>query len=115
VRLASLRKIESVTCREILQEFERKLQEKLGNSADRSRRIAGIVERFSRLVTIRNELRVVQADPDDDRILECALAGGASHIITGDKRHLLPLGVYEGISIVSPAEFLRLLREQQPG
>jgi len=46
-------------------------------------------------------------DPDDEMILECALAAEADYIVSGDKKHLLPLRRFRGISIVSPSEFLR--------
>lgn len=46
-------------------------------------------------------------DPDDEKILEAALAGEADCIVSGDKKHLLALKVYEGIPILSPLEFLR--------
>jgi len=46
------------------------------------------------------------ADPADAKILACAVAGKADVIVTGDKKHLLPLKKYRGIPIVSPAEFL---------
>ena len=49
-------------------------------------------------------------DSDDEMILECALAAEAGFIVTGDKKHLLRLRQFQGIPIVSPAEFLRLLR-----
>jgi uncharacterized protein len=49
-------------------------------------------------------------DPDDEMVLECALAGEAECIVSGDKRHLLPLGQFRGIYIVSPAEFLRRIK-----
>ena len=48
-------------------------------------------------------------DPDDEMILECALAAEADLIVSGDKKHLLALRQYQGIPIVSPAEFLRRL------
>jgi uncharacterized protein len=48
-------------------------------------------------------------DPDDEMILECALAAEADFIVSGDKKHLLALRQFEGIPIVSPAEFLRHL------
>ena len=53
-------------------------------------------------------LAVIEKDPDDNRILECAVAGNASYIITGDK-HLLEIKEYQGIVILSPAGFLTLL------
>jgi putative PIN family toxin of toxin-antitoxin system len=49
-------------------------------------------------------------DPHDEMILECALAGEADFIISGDKKHLLMLRQFRGIPIVSPAEFLRKIK-----
>lgn len=48
-------------------------------------------------------------DPKDDFVLATALAGGAELIVTGDKRHLLSLGSFEGIAIVTAAEALLLV------
>lgn len=48
-------------------------------------------------------------DPADEMVLECALAAEADCIVTGDKKHLLPLREFQGILIISPAEFLRRL------
>jgi putative PIN family toxin of toxin-antitoxin system len=61
------------------------------------------------LIQPRNKLYVITEKDDDNRILECALGAVAHYLITGDKKHLLPLKEYQGIKIVSPAEFLRLL------
>jgi putative PIN family toxin of toxin-antitoxin system len=44
-------------------------------------------------------------DPDDEPFLEVALSGGAKAIVTGNKRHF-PRKDYEGVKILSPAEFL---------
>lgn len=62
---------------------------------------------FHRIVTITGSLKGVSPDPGDDKVVECAVAAGATHVITGDARHLLPLRMYKSISIMSPAEFLR--------
>ena len=48
-------------------------------------------------------------DPGDEMVLECALAAEADYIVTGDKKHLLPLQEFHGIRIVSPSDFLRRL------
>lgn len=45
-------------------------------------------------------------DPADEMILECALAGDVDFIVSGDKRHLLALGDFRGIRIISPAQFM---------
>jgi predicted nucleic acid-binding protein len=46
-------------------------------------------------------------DPGDEMILECGLAAEAQLIVTGDKKHLLPLVRFREIDIITPAEFLR--------
>ncbi len=47
------------------------------------------------------------ADPFDEMVLECAQAAQAEFIVSGDKKHLLPLGHFRDIPIVNPADFLR--------
>ena len=101
--------VEGVTCREILAELDGKLRTKFGfSSSQATEAVVGFLS-FLRVVKITGRLKVVIADPDDDKILECAVVGGASHVVTGDRRHLLPLGAYQGISIVTPAEFVALV------
>ncbi|MGH2531644.1 MAG: putative toxin-antitoxin system toxin component, PIN family [Thermomicrobiales bacterium] len=51
-------------------------------------------------------LAVITAKESDNRVLECAVAGKADFIVTGDRKHLLRLGEYEGIPIISPREFV---------
>jgi predicted nucleic acid-binding protein len=48
---------------------------------------------------------IVAADPDDDIFLRCASVAGARYVVSGD-RHLLDLGEYDRISILSVNEFL---------
>lgn len=44
-------------------------------------------------------------DPKDDKFLELAVSGSATHIVSGDQ-DLLDLHPFRGISIVSPRRFL---------
>lgn len=46
-------------------------------------------------------------DPKDNKFLELALSGRASHVISGD-RDLLALKVFQGITILTPQAFLEL-------
>ena len=57
-------------------------------------------------------LRVVKQDPDDDKFVACAVALNAEAVITGD-RALRAVGQYQGITIVTPEQFLRRYRFQQ--
>ena len=64
------------------------------------------------LVFPTERARGATPDPDDEMLLECALAAEAEFIVSGDKRHLLGLREFRGTRIVSCAAFLDLL---QPG
>jgi len=44
-------------------------------------------------------------DPDDDKFLACALGGGASVVVSGDKA-LLECSGFRGITVLSPREFV---------
>ena len=55
------------------------------------------------------ELSVIADDPDDDRILEAALAARAAVIVSGDA-HLLSLGRWRSIAVFAPADFAALTR-----
>jgi putative PIN family toxin of toxin-antitoxin system len=59
------------------------------------------------LVFPTERARGTTPDPNDDMILECALAGEADAIVSGDKKHLLSLRTFRGIPILSPSDFLR--------
>ncbi len=54
----------------------------------------------------------VPDDPKDEMVLACALDGQADLIVSGD-RHLLDLGEYQGIPILTAREFLERLTEQE--
>lgn len=60
---------------------------------------------YATVVTPKIRLRVIQRDPSDNKFIECAVAGRARVIISGDK-DLLSLGRYRQIRIQSPAQFL---------
>lgn len=54
-------------------------------------------------------------DPKDNFILECAVAGNADVIVTGDK-DLLSMKIFEGIEIIPPREFVnRFSKETEAG
>jgi len=106
--LAKIGQVESVTCQEILDEFAEKLLVKFKFSEEMTQLAVKEVRDFSRLVEISGTLRAVPDDSDDDMVVECAVVGNATHIVTGDK-HLLSLIKHQSIAIVKAAEFLALL------
>lgn len=44
-------------------------------------------------------------DPDDNKFIECAIAGNCTEIVSGDK-HLLKLKRYKGVTVLSPRNFV---------
>lgn len=60
--------------------------------------------RDATLVEVTEEVEVCR-DPKDDKYLELAISGGATHVITGDE-DLLTLNLFRGIEIVTPVQFL---------
>ena len=60
------------------------------------------------VVTPDFTLTVVERDPDDNRVLEAAVAGRVDFIVTGDQ-DLLVLESFRGIAVVTPARFLAIL------
>lgn len=96
---------------DIVRETARILRHRFGFSDDLVLRILKQMVRVAELVTPKERLAVVAADPDDDRILECAVAGNADLIVSGDQ-DLLRLGAFQNIPIVSPVDCLRILGVQ---
>ena len=62
--------------------------------------------RVAQIVEPEEALSVIVEDPDDNRVLECAVKSQADVIVSGD-RHLLRLANYQGISIVTVRHFLK--------
>jgi uncharacterized protein len=60
---------------------------------------------FCQIVKVNEKITYIKDDPDDDKILECAVSADCDFIISGDK-HLLKLRSYREIKILNPADFL---------
>jgi uncharacterized protein len=66
------------------------------------------IESLADLVEPGERVNAIQDDPEDNRVLECAVASGASVIVSGDS-HLLALHTFGQMSIMSPGEFIDLM------
>ena len=89
----------------LLAEFGRVLGQKFGWVPDQVEAAVAQVARIAVVVEPDETIQVIRADPADDRVLEAARAFGADMIVSGD-RHLLDLGTWSGIEIMSPADFI---------
>jgi putative PIN family toxin of toxin-antitoxin system len=57
--------------------------------------------------------RVVPGDIDDDHVIAAAVTAQANLIVSGDRKHLLPLGTHADIAIIDAAEALRRIEAIQ--
>jgi uncharacterized protein len=108
VPLWQTRQILPLVSRPILQEYLRALaypKFDLGQSE-----IRGLIDEeflpFVQIVRTTPRLPVTR-DPEDNKFLECGLAGRAAYVITGDK-DLLILDPFRGIRILTPRQFFDL-------
>ncbi len=103
------------TTEEILKEISRvlmypKISEVLELSGVTQKDILQRIIENSTLVRPRVRLKVITEDPEDNRILDCALQANVHFIVSGDK-HLLKLRRFRNTRIATPREFLDVLRK----
>ena len=106
---AALRRIivetdQLVLSRPVVDELLDVLARKFARDAEELAHIAVFVTELAVIVAPKRRLRIVKDDPDN-RILECAVAGRAEVIVTGDKA-LLALKLYRKIRIMTLREYL---------
>lgn len=91
----------------ILDELKDVLQRpKFGFSPDACFHIVEELHGGCDIISASISFDVIRSDPDDNRVLECAVEARAHFIVSGDS-HLLDLGKFEKIRILSPGEFLK--------
>jgi putative PIN family toxin of toxin-antitoxin system len=107
VRAAIVGDIELVTSPALLAEVARILADKLEFDVEHVEEVVRQIARIATVVRPTERLTILSDDPDN-RVLECALAGDADIIVSGD-RHLLGLREYDAIRIVGVTEALTSL------
>lgn len=106
-------KIECYISLPILDEVRDVLQRpKFGFSPEQALTIAEEIHELCYIVAPGEHIDVIEADPDDNKILECALAADAQLIVSGDS-HLLDLSQWQNIQIISPATFASRIASHQ--
>ena len=107
VPLWQSRRITLLISREILTEYLRVFAYPKFQLSDQE--IRPLIEEellpFVETLRVRRRLAAVRRDPDDDTFLECAVAGRAQYLVTGD-RDLRELGTFRGTTILTAGEFL---------
>ena len=86
-----------------------KIQRHLATTPEERGRLILALRRHAVIVPGTTFVDAIRADPSDNALLAGALEGHVDRIVSGDRRHVLPLGRFRGIPVVAPAAFLREL------
>jgi len=108
-----LNKFNPVVSREIIREytsvFLREKFDTIGSKENRKKILKQVLElSWVVLVYPEEKLNVVKEDPKDNMFLECAIEGKCLYVVSGD-RHLLEIGEFRGVKILTAGEFITLL------
>ena len=92
---------------EILEEYQKILRRDFDYTEEKINKIMIVISAFLKIVEPKEKVDAVKDDPDDNKVIECALASGSEYILTYDN-HLLKLNEFRGIKIIKPEELLKL-------
>ena len=111
LELARRRRFELYVAEFILPEVAGVLTRKFGWDANRSFQALGMPRNAATMIEPRRRTAVIENRHADNRILDCVVEARADCLVTGDRRHLLPLGEYCGARTVNAPRFLTRLGE----
>ena len=98
---------EIFTTQDILDETAEVLERDFEYSKGDAENIIEKILLFAKLIKTKQKIDVVKDDPDDNKVIDCAIEPSSDYIITYDK-HLLKLKDYKGIKIITPEEFNKI-------
>ena len=110
VEMALNGRIKVMTSVDILAELQEVMKNKFNASDEFIQDQLNAIMTYAELTSPNKKVRAVNADPDDNKILECALSSNADFIVSGDS-HLTTLNEYNGIEILSPKEFCEFINK----
>ena len=108
-KLAREGKVELLISEPILAEIANVLKRKFNWLDWQISEVIRDIRAITTLITPAFTLFIIKEDEPDNMVLECAAEGKVNYIVSGDEYHLQALKEYEGIKILSPSQFLRLV------
>lgn len=106
LKLAKKDKIELYLSQFIVKEIKKNLSVKFDYSESLSNKVISELLKFGKIVIIKKQISLIHEKSDDNRILEIAISAKADYLISGDKKHILPLKIIGNTKIVSTSDFL---------
>ena len=111
LELALRGRFEFYLSRFILEEAGGVLVRKFGWDEERRAQAIRVTENAAIVIEPLRLPEVIEGGHADNRVLECAVAARADYLVTGDRRHLLPIGEHQGTRIVNAPRFLSALEQ----
>ncbi len=104
--------LELVLAEPVIAELRRILTEKLGFDSVRLKEVETLLADLAveSVPVPPDSPEAITGDPDDDLILACAVQAKVDVLVSGDRRHLLPLVAHRGVRIITPQALLAELR-----
>lgn len=100
--------IKIYTSKEIIQEYSKVINRDFDYSQDEVIKIINSILPLLTSIIPIEKINITKEDPDDNKIIECAVTAKANYIITYDK-HLLKIKKFRNILIIKPEEVLKIL------
>ncbi|MBU2633939.1 MAG: putative toxin-antitoxin system toxin component, PIN family [Nanoarchaeota archaeon] len=110
LKLAKEGKIKLILSLEIIKEFKEVIsRSKFDYPIDVINEEINKILEMSEIVFPKIKIDIIKEDLEDNKVLECAMAGNSIYIISGDE-HLLKLKEYKGIKVIKSRELLEKVR-----
>jgi len=101
--------IKIYSSKEILLEYQKILKRDFNYSDKEISEIMDKILIFVTLVEPKEKVRIVKDDPEDDKIIETAIASFSDYILTYDK-HLLKLKKFKNVKIIKPEKLISFFK-----
>lgn len=95
---------ETIISEAILKELREKLQEKFNWPQNNIEQVVERIVKLAQIVEVKEKISIITRDLEDNKILECAVAGEADLIVSLDQ-DLIKLKNFRGIAIIHPKTF----------
>ncbi len=97
--------VELFTTLDIINEYKKAVMRDFQYGEEKVNEIIEKLLSFMKLIERSSKIEFIKEDPDDNKILECAMDSGSEYILSYDN-HLLKIQEYEGINILRPDDFI---------
>lgn len=102
-------KIQAYISSFILYELKEVLTKKFDFNDEKLKEVKDLVKDSFINISPKISIKIIRNYPLDNKILEAAIETKADYLVTGDRKHILPLKKIKKTKIVSPEEFLFLI------